>query len=436
MNAKGKGAHDLFALSDRIISEGVANEPVNRVNFELSELTDNCAMVEAFSHVIVMKTDDGLVAFDTSGAAGGEAVVNAIRTWDDSRFNSLIYTHGHIDHVGGCGCFLTDAECRKHPQPRVIGHENVAKRFDRYNLTNGYNVVINERQFGQGSFGNLDIGGKQTFLPESTAYPDVTYADRMDLNVGGLDIELHHARGETDDHTWAWVPATTTISAGDFFIWIFPNAGNPQKAQRYPIEWAQALRKMSTMGAEYFLPAHGLPIRGSTQIKHVLEDVASALEKLVEAVLQMMNDGAKLNTIIHEVKVPDSILSKPYLRPLYDEPEFVVQNIWRLYGGWYDGNPANLKPAPDAALAKEIVGLVGSAHVISERARVLSEGGEHRLACHLIEMAVAVAPDDVGFHETRAEVYRRRQKSELSLMSKGIYRYASNQSKNKLSSDK
>jgi len=434
-NAIGKGAHDLFALSDRIISEGVANEPVNRMNFELSELTDNCAMVEAFSHVIVMKTDDGLVAFDTSGALGGEAVVKAIRTWDESRFNSLIYTHGHIDHVGGCGCFITDAECKKHPAPKVIGHENVAKRFDRYNMTNGYNVVINERQFGQGSFAGLGIGGKKSFLPQGTAYPDITYEDRMDLSIGGLDIELHHAKGETDDHTWAWVPETKTICAGDFFIWNFPNAGNPQKAQRYPIEWAQALRKMSTMGAEYFMPAHGLPIRGHAQIKSVLNDVASALENLVEAVLEMMNEGAKLNTIIHEVKVPDSILSKPYLRPLYDEPEFVVQNIWRLYGGWYDGNPANLKPARDADLAKEIVQLVGSAHVVSERAKMLSEKGEHRLACHLIELAVAATPDDKDIHETRVEVYKRRQKSELSLMSKGIYRYASNQSRNKLSSE-
>ena len=166
-----------------------------------------------------------------------------------------------------------------------------------------------------------------------------------------------------------------------------------------------------------------------------MNDVASALENLVEAVLKMMNEGAKLNTIIHEVKVPDSILSKPYLRPLYDEPEFVVQNIWRLYGGWYDGNPANLKPARDADLAKEIVQLVGSAHVVSERAKMLSEKGEHRLACHLIELAVAATPDDKDIHETRVEVYKRRQKSELSLMSKGIYRYASNQSRNKLSSE-
>ena len=32
-------------------------------------------------------------------------------------------------------------------RPTVVGHENVPPRFDRYDLTNGYNAVINQRQF-------------------------------------------------------------------------------------------------------------------------------------------------------------------------------------------------------------------------------------------------------------------------------------------------
>lgn len=420
---------DLFALSDRIISEGVTDEPVNRVNFQLSELGNDFAMVEAFSHVILMKTDDGLVAFDTSGAAGGELVVKAIRAWDNSRFNSLVYTHGHIDHVGGCGCFITDAESKGHQKPQVIGHENVCKRFDRYNLTNGYNVKVNERQFGKLANFGLSIGGEKKFLPESTAFPDVSYADQLDLSIGGKEIQLHHARGETDDHTWAWIPHTKTICAGDFFIWNFPNAGNPQKAQRFPLEWAQAMRTMAGMGAEYFLPAHGLPIRGAKQIKTILLQVADALDILVEGTLKMMNEGAKLNSIIHEIKVPQHILDLPYLRPLYDEPEFVVRNIWRLYGGWYDGNPANLKPAKDASLAQEIANLAGGASKLALRAQDLSENNDHRLACHLIEMASEAAPGDKSIQAIRADVYKARQKSELSLMSKGIFGYAANQSK-------
>ena len=34
------------------------------------------------------------------------------------------------------------------------------------------------------------------------------------------------------------------LCCGDLFIWASPNAGNPQKVQRYPLEWADALRQM------------------------------------------------------------------------------------------------------------------------------------------------------------------------------------------------
>ena len=75
----------------------------------------------------------------------------------------------------------------------------------------------------------------------------------------------------------------------------------------------------------------------------------------------MMNAGEVLDTIVHSVHVPDDVLAKPYLRPLYDEPEFVVRNIWRQFGGWWDGAPSRLKPAPDAALAIELAELAGGA---------------------------------------------------------------------------
>ena len=52
--------------------------------------------------------------------------------------------------------------------------------------------------------------------------------------------------------------------------WLFPNAGNPQKVQRYPVEWAAALRSMVALGPELLLPAHGLPIEGRERIETVL----------------------------------------------------------------------------------------------------------------------------------------------------------------------
>jgi alkyl sulfatase BDS1-like metallo-beta-lactamase superfamily hydrolase len=420
---------DLLALSTEIIETGVADGPVNRINHELSEIGDRIAVVEAFSHSVLFQTDDGLVVFDTSGVPSGNRVVEAIRGWSQDRFNTLVYTHGHIDHVGGCGAFLADVADRSDPQPAIVAHEKVPDRFDRYDLTNGYNLVINSRQFRGFVKRGYGIGGKDNrFLPATTARPDKTYRTNLEFEVGGLDIELRHARGETDDHTWAWIPEHKAICAGDFFIWNFPNAGNPQKVQRYPREWAAAMRDMAGQGAELFLPAHGLPIAGKDRIRSVLTEVAETLEKLVDETLALMNEGARLNDIIHTVSVAPELLERPYLKPLYDEPEFVIRNIWRMYGGWYDGNPSQLKPAKDADLAHELAELSGGVKALAERARKLAESDQLRLACHLIELASLAEPENKAVHAVRAEIYQLRREGETSLMAKGIFGYASAES--------
>jgi alkyl sulfatase BDS1-like metallo-beta-lactamase superfamily hydrolase len=424
---------DLLELSRAVIDgERSAADigPLNRINHQLSEIGHGIAVVEAFSHSILFQTDDGLAVFDTSNEHGGARVVEAIRGWRADPFSALVFTHGHIDHVGGAGAFLADAATTSRSRPRVVAHENVPRRFERYRLTDGYNQVINARQFGQFTRRGYDLAGAQRFLPEATPEPDTVYRDHLALDVGGLAIELHHARGETDDHSWAWIPAHKAICAGDFFIWSFPNAGNPQKAQRYPREWAAALRQMAGMGAELFLPAHGLPISGRDRIARVLNEVAGTLEGLVADTLRMMNDGARLNDIIHTVRVDPALLEKPWLAPLYDEPEFVIRNIWRLYGGWYDGNPANLKPAKDRALGEAIAALAGGAPALAARAEALAES-DLRVACHLVELAADAAPDDPAVHAVRAALYQRRRDRETSLMAKGIFGTAANQSKDK-----
>jgi len=420
---------DLFKLAEKAINGEINDQPLNRISLKLFELAEDIAMVESFSHSIIFKTEEGLVVFDTSNEQCGKAVVDAIRGWSEERFNTIVYTHGHIDHVGGSGEFLADVNANGHPEPRVIAQENILKRFDRYGLTDGYNTVINQRQFGKLHNGNMNVIGKNSFLPKSTLRPNITYSDHLSFRAGTLDVMLHYGKGETDDHTWAWIPKYKAICAGDFFIWNFPNAGNPQKVQRYPLEWAQTLKTMAGLEAEYFLPAHGLPIRGRDRIRMVLLDAAGALESLVTQTLDMMNRGAVLSDIVHSVSLSPETLAKVYLRPFYDEPEFVVRNIWRLYGGWYDGNPANLKPASDRALATEVTSLAGGGDKLALRAEQLAESGDFRLACFLIESAAMAEPDNSRVHEVRVDIYTKRRQTETSLMAKGIYRHAAIDSK-------
>lgn len=414
---------DLLALSASIIDEGRLDVPTNRITQELSELESDLAFIESFSHVVAIRTSAGLCLFDTSGKFTGPSVLASLRAWSDLPVHTIVYTHGHVDHVGGAGAFLEDAGERGHTPPRVVGHENVVRRFARYRRTNGYNLHANRRQF---SFTLSEM--PRQFLPSSTPDPDTTFSDRLSLRVSDLSLDLHHARGETDDHAWAWIPSRRTICAGDFLIWNFPNAGNPQKAQRYPDEWARALREMAALEPELLVPAHGLPIGGKERIRCVLDDVATALERLVADTLQLMNDGLPLDVIVREVRVDPELLRKPYLVPRYDEPEFVVRNVYRLYGGWYDGNPAHLKPAPEPGLAKELSALAGGTSALVTRARTLAEQGELRLACHLVELAVQAEPESRDAHGARFEIYKQRRKEESSLMAKGIFGTAARES--------
>jgi alkyl sulfatase BDS1-like metallo-beta-lactamase superfamily hydrolase len=411
---------DLLDLADQLFTGALPIESHHPFasSGALAEVQPGLAFVDAFANSSAVDTDDGLVIVDTSGVFHAKQVHETLRRWTASRLHTAVFTHGHIDHVFGVELYEEEAVANGWPKPRVVAHELVPDRFHRYRLTAGYNGVINQRQFRL----------PQLRWPVDYRFPDETYRDRLDLHVGGELFELHHARGETDDGTWVWAPDRKVIFAGDLFIWASPNCGNPQKVQRYPRDWAHALRRMAELDADVLLPGHGLPIVGADRVRRATTEAAELLETLLEQTLALMNEGARLDDIVHTVRAPDDLLARPYLRPVYDEPEFVVRNIWRLYGGWYDGNPAHLKPAPARALAGELADLAGGATRLAERAHELAAAGDLRLAGHLAELAALAAPDDTGVHRVRAEVFGRRAQEEASTMSKGVFSWAAHES--------
>ena len=79
-------------------------------------------------------------------------------------------------------------------------------------------------------------------------------------------------------------------------------------------------------------------------------------------------------------------------------------------------------------LAIELANLAGGALNLAERGQELVEQ-DPRLACHLIEMAVQAQPEDKTIHAMRAEIYQHRRSLETSLMAKGIFGSAANESK-------
>jgi alkyl sulfatase BDS1-like metallo-beta-lactamase superfamily hydrolase len=408
--------NDILDVADRLWRGEIAIEQAHPFapRGDVAEVADGCAFVPSFANVSAVATGDGLVLVDTGSQLFARAALDELRRWSTDRVDTAVYSHGHVDHVFGVPLLELEAEDNGWAPPTVLAHEALPARFDRYVLTAGYNEVINQRQF---RVPNLR-------WPTEYRYPDRTYRDTLAVEVGGVGFELHHARGETDDHTWTWVPERKVLCCGDFFIWACPNAGNPFKVQRYPREWAIALRAMAELQPEVLLPGHGLPIMGADRVRQALTDTATLLESLHDQTVELMNTGASLDEVIHTVRAPQELLDRPYLQPIYDDPEFIVHNVWRLYGGWWDGDPSHLKPAPTDDLAAELAGLAGGANRLADRGVEIADAGDLRLAAHLVELAARAAPFDDAIRRARADVYSRRARAERSLMARNTFNWA------------
>jgi glyoxylase-like metal-dependent hydrolase (beta-lactamase superfamily II) len=324
-----------------------------------------------YVNLAAYETDAGLLLVDTGTAESAETVYELIRKETDAPLHTVVFTHGHLDHAFGLKPWIEAGE-----RPRIIAHENVARRFRTYMRTAPLNSHINSVQFG------IDDAISWPQRTEEFTWPDTVYQDRLTLSLGGERFELYHAKGETDDATWVWAADRNIVSVGDLLAGILPNCGNPQKVQRYPEEWADALEAIASVGPELLLPGHG---------------------KLVE--------GA------------DVIRKHWYIDPLYDRPEFIARNVIRKYGGWWNGYSADLMAAPMPQRAAEIVQLSGGVDKLVARARELKDS-DPALACHLAEWAALGAPESREAHECAIEVFEARAEDEIALMARGIFNHA------------
>jgi glyoxylase-like metal-dependent hydrolase (beta-lactamase superfamily II) len=347
-------------------------------------------------------------------------IAEAFREYTDAPVHTAVYTHGHVDHAYGLAPYLLEGQS----DPEVVAHEAVAERFARYARTRDHNEAINARQFG----GTVELA--DTMYEEGSPFgwpdypPTTEYRDDLVLTVGGERFELHHARGETDDHTWLYCPDREVLCPGDFSIGACPNAGNPQKVQRYPDEWIDALREMAAEDARHLCPGHGDPIVDDPDaIRTRLVRTAAYLEALVEDALAALNDGSPPHVdIVHDVDYPET--DAEWLAPQYDDPEFVVRSVIRRYGGWWSGRPSELQPARRAALASEVASLGGGAEALAARAEELADAGEFRLAGHLADFALEAAPEDESVAPAVNRVYAARAEQAASLMAENLYRSA------------
>ena len=217
------------------------------------EIAPGVHFLAGFGNTTILVGTKGVAVVDPGLFTNGPRVVNELRSLTDLPVRYVIYTHGHYDHAFGTPAVLDDAAQRGHEPPDIVGHVNVAKRFERYAKTSGHLAATFDSQFAMWGPDGGDVVRKAKYFP-----PTITYEDRLPLeDLGDLPLECRHGLGETDDHTWVWLPGPRVIVGGDFIVSSLPNAGTPFRVQRYVLEWAEALEEMAALEPAAIISGHG-----------------------------------------------------------------------------------------------------------------------------------------------------------------------------------
>lgn len=345
----------------------------------------------------VVITDEGIIIVDTGvGFREGQDRVQRIRERTDLPFHTIIYSHGHVDHVGGAPAFLADAEQRGHPRPRIIGHALVAQRLDKYRTLAGRRAYIASLQFPRPNETPSTQQDWASVTEPVFVYPDTTFHDEIEFGLGGLTFEIRHAPAETDDAIWVWVPERKVAFIGDLLINGCPNTGNPLKEQRYTLEWAENLERIAEKKPEFVIGSG--PVISGQDVEERLLNTAKLLRFIQDEVIRLLNAGCWIEEILEKVKIPEELTDKLYLRGNYGHPTFIIHDVYRRYTGWYDGNPSDLFPSLSSTIATEVLRFTSPEQVLA-RAHQLQQDGDIQLALHLTDFVIKGSKDGTRRNE-------------------------------------
>ena len=200
---------------------------------------------------------------------------------------------------------------------------------------------------------------------------------------------------------------------------------------RDSLKWSKYIDEADRLfGAEtsVMFTSHHWPRWGADDVRAFMRMQRDMYRYIHDQTMRHANHGLTATEIAEVVALPEEYRSEAHTTGYYGHLAHNVKAVYQRYLSWYDGNPANLKPARERALATELATLAGGALTLARRAETLAQDGDLRLACHLVELAASAEPDNKAVHAIRAAVYQRRRDSETSLMAKGIYGHTAGES--------
>tara|TARA_B100001175_G_scaffold181586_1_gene154077 strand:+ start:21929 stop:23641 length:1713 start_codon:yes stop_codon:yes gene_type:complete len=344
---------------------------------------------------IMVEGEDGNVIIDASDSIyEAEKIYSLFSKKNSNPIKAIIYTHNHGDHTFGTAFYLNN----QNERPQIIAHEDTDYYVQR--IMGILNPIITERSnrmFGtllsDEDLINVGIGPSLSVSKSPAGYikPDVTFKDNLNVNIAGIEFELFHAPGETNDQIFVWLPKHKTLMPGDNIYKTFPNLYTIRGTTHRDVAgWINSLDHMKTFDAEFLFPSHTKPIIGKENIKEVLETYRDAIQYIHDQTIRLMNEGLYPDEIADIIKLPEDIEKSPYLYEFYGTVRWSVKSIFNGYLGWFNGNPSELDPLSRKDRANRISKLSGGDEKLLEQLRNAVDSNDMQWALELSDHLIVL----------------------------------------------
>lgn len=121
--------------------------------------------------------------------------------------------------------------------------------------------------------------------------PTLTFADRMTIWLGKLQVEIVHVgRGHTKGDTIVWLPEERTLFTGD----LVQNAVAPDAGDAQLKDWPATLQKVRALRPEALLPGRGDALAGADAVEEATAGTQSYVEDLYRSVADAVGAGASV----------------------------------------------------------------------------------------------------------------------------------------------
>jgi hydroxyacylglutathione hydrolase len=183
---------------------------------------------------------------------------------------SVVITHSHYDHLLGARSF---------PGATVVAHANYVTEVQR----DGPRIQQMLQREG------IVAAGRLFEIP----LPDVTFADAMALEVGGLAIHLAHAPGHAADELVLYEPASATLWAGDMLSDVeIPFVSDALAS------YERTLAMLASYELRALVPGHGEPTADAAEARHRLDNDRQYLATLHADVAAAVAGGLTLEQTV------------------------------------------------------------------------------------------------------------------------------------------